>query len=139
MQGWNIASYLRKQAEESPRQCAIKNPGTGEAYDFKELEARTDQLAFDLRGKGVKQGVRVVVLVRPGVGLIGLIFALMKLGAVPVAIDPGMGLKGFLKCVKQAKPGVIIGERVGIVLSYVFWGFLGSNLEIIINRGLKLG
>ena len=47
-----------------------------------------------LRERDVRQGDRVLVMVRQGLPLIAAAFALFKLGAVPVIIDPGMGRKG---------------------------------------------
>ena len=31
-------------------------------------------------------------------------FALLYIGAIPVIIDPGMGLKSLLNCIKRTKP-----------------------------------
>jgi olefin beta-lactone synthetase len=44
-------------------------------------------------GEGVRRGDRALVMVRPGLPLIAAAFALFKIGAVPVIIDPGMGLR----------------------------------------------
>jgi acyl-CoA synthetase (AMP-forming)/AMP-acid ligase II len=43
-------------------------------------------------------------MVRPGLPLIAAVFGLFALGAVPVIIDPGMGLKSFLACVARSRP-----------------------------------
>ncbi len=60
------------------------------------------------------------MLVRPGLELILLAFALFRIGAVPVIIDPGMGIRGFLGCVKQSQPEALIGVSLGRILSYFF-------------------
>jgi acyl-coenzyme A synthetase/AMP-(fatty) acid ligase len=54
-------------------------------------------------------GDHVLLLVHPGVDLIAVVFALLKMGAVPVVIDPGMGRKAFLKCVGETEPVAMIG------------------------------
>src|SRR5712692_10582915 len=49
------------------------------------------------------------VMVRPGLELIVLTYALFKAGAVPVLIDPGMGLRAFLRCVADTRPSAFVG------------------------------
>src|SRR5690606_33057075 len=62
-----------------------------------------------LRGLGVRRGDRTVVLVRPSLGFYGLCFALFKLGAVPVVLDPGMGVPALLRCIERTRPRVLVG------------------------------
>ena len=76
--------------------------------------------------------------VRPGLELILLTFALFKIGAVPVVIDPGMGRKHFLTCVKRTRPEVIIGVPLAIWLSRLFWGsFKGVKTRISVGGGFE--
>ncbi len=42
-------------------------------------------------------------MVPPGIPLITLFYGLLRLGAVPVMIDPGMGFRAFLKCVATTR------------------------------------
>ena len=58
-------------------------------------------------------------MVKPGLDLIQIVFALLKLGAVPVVIDPGMGLGRFLNVQNNQKVGAIIGGKA-IALSKWF-------------------
>jgi acyl-CoA synthetase (AMP-forming)/AMP-acid ligase II len=44
-------------------------------------------------------------------------FALLKLGAIPVAIDPGMGWSAFLDCVRRSRPTALVGVRSASLLS----------------------
>ena len=44
-------------------------------------------------------------------------FGLLKLGAVPVAIDPGMGWFAFLDCVRRSRPTALVGVRTAALLS----------------------
>jgi len=44
-------------------------------------------------------------------------FGLLKLGAVPVAIDPGMGWSAFLDCVGRSRPTALVGVRSATLLS----------------------
>ena len=64
-----------------------------------ELEQEASATAYYLADSGVQRGTRVLLMVKPGLDLIRIVFALFKIGAVPVVIDPGMGLGGFLHVV----------------------------------------
>src|SRR5690606_34659380 len=47
---------------------------------------------------------RMVLMVRPGLEFIALTFALFKVGAVIVLIDPGMGPKNVIRCLEEVGP-----------------------------------
>ena len=81
--------------------------------------------------------------VKPGLELVLIIFALFKLAAVPVVIDPGMGRKNFLTSVKRTGPEFFIGIPVAIWSSHLFRASfkevririkVGSNFEKLISR-----
>ncbi len=114
---FNIASYLPSRAAYIPHQAAIVSP---EGYDelgkrcyshltFAQLNRLSDAYAHGLTEIGFERGERTLLMVRQGLELIALTFALFKIGAVPILIDPGMGRKGFLKCIEDAKPTAMIG------------------------------
>src|SRR5580704_12096595 len=89
---------------------------------FAALLAETDAWCARLGRRGVRRGERALVMVRPGLPLIALVFALFKIGAVPVVIDPGMGLRSFLSCVGRSRPRVLVGIPLAQLLSRVFRG-----------------
>ena len=124
----NIARHLPLMAARQPDAPAIKVPRGRTAaghidyltLSFRELDAEVDAWVTHLAGKGVRTGDRVLVMVRQGLPLIAAAFALFKLGAVPVIIDPGMGRKNFLACVARSKPGVLLGIPLAQVMSHIF-------------------
>lgn len=113
----NVARFLRRWAHERPDQPAMHFPRSGAwqrrpAWDtltFAELDRDSDALAHGLRGLGVRRGDRTVVLFRPSLDFYALFFALFKLGAVPVVLDPGMGLSALLRCIERTRPRVLVG------------------------------
>ncbi len=115
-------------AARQPDHPAVKIPrGRTSAGDidylvlsFRELDAEVDAWAAKLTAQGVRRGDRVLVMVRQGLPLIAAAFALFKLGAVPVIIDPGMGRKNFLACVARSKPRALVGIPLAQVMSHVF-------------------
>lgn len=126
----NIAQYLPLRAEQQPDVPALKVPrgytATGEidylTLSFAELAAEAAAWQADFVARGLRRGDRTLVMVRPGLPLIAAVFALFGLGAVPVVIDPGMGLRSFLACVQRSRPRALVGIPLARVLSRVFRG-----------------
>jgi len=83
--------------------------------NFAELEVLSSRYANALVTAGIRRGMRTLLMVRPGFDFIALAFALFKVGAVPVLIDPGMGTSRMLECIRQ----VDIEAFVGIPLAHV--------------------
>lgn len=124
----NIARHLALMAAAQPNTPALKIPH-GRTSDnhilyltltFAELDAEVDAWCSRLVSRGVRPGDRTLVMVQQGLPLIASVFALFKLGAVPIVIDPGMGRKMFLACVARAKPRVLIGIPMARILSRFF-------------------
>ncbi len=105
----NIAAGLPEMARERPTAWAVIWPARGERLTFQELDTLSNSLAHGLRTIGVDRGIRTVVMVKPSVDFFALTFALFKLGAVPVLIDPGMGMKNLKQCIAEAAPEAFIG------------------------------
>jgi len=130
----NIARHLPLMAARQPDRAAIKIP-RGRLRDgkidyltlsFAGLDAEVNAWVGKLTARGVRRGDRVLVMVRQGLPLIAVAFALFKLGAVPVIIDPGMGRKNFLACVARSKPRVLLGIALAQGLSRFFWSTFAS-------------
>lgn len=85
-------------------------PGSGhEARSWAELARDVDDLACGLADFGVTAGARVSLLVPPGIKLTTLIYACLRLGAVIVVADAGLGIKGMSRAIKGAGPDFVIG------------------------------
>ncbi len=114
----NIAATLPCMAAERGGQVAMYCPGSrgrnGFArYDvvltYAQLDARSDAIAAGLMKVGVVRGMRAVVMVRPSPEFFLLMFALFKLGAVPVLVDPGIEKRALKQCLDEAQPQAFIG------------------------------
>ena len=123
--GSNVARHLRIAATDRPDGLATKSPTsvkpTGEVQHevrtFRQLDQESDSAAGYFAEAGISEGARVLLAVRPGHDLIVGMFALLKLGAIPVAIDPGMGWSAFLDCVHRSRPSALVGIRTASLLS----------------------
>lgn len=123
----NVARFLPNQAEADPLGIAVKAPlgRTGDRIRYQQLTFRglendSNSCAHLLCERGIERGMRVLLMVRPGLDLIRCVFALFKIGAVPVVIDPGMGLKSFLACVRRTQPEAIVGIPLAVRISRIF-------------------
>lgn len=112
----NIASHLAVMAERQPDRPAVLFPARRDAtgvhyaqYTFRELDTVSSQMARGFERIGIRRGTRAALLVPPSLDFFALTFALFKVGAVPVLIDPGIGLNNFANCLAEAEPQAFIG------------------------------
>lgn len=98
-----------------PRSRKGRGGRTRDEISFSELEALSNRYANGLATMAMHRGARVLVMVRPGINFVALTFALFKLGAVPVMIDPGMGVDRMLECIRM----VDLHGFVGIPMAHV--------------------
>ncbi|MEI8040182.1 MAG: fatty acid CoA ligase family protein [Verrucomicrobiota bacterium] len=114
----NIASHLPDMARCQPDRQAVVFPHGRDAagrvsythFTFRQLDRESDAIAAGLIDYGITRGMRTVLMVPPSLDFFALTFALFKVGAVPVMVDPGMGLRNLGQCLKEAEPGAFIGS-----------------------------
>jgi len=114
----NIAAVLPRMAAERGEQIAMRCPGRRRLdgfarYDltlsYRQMEDRSNAIAAGLHAIGIGRGMRTVVMVRPSPEFFLLMFALFKMGAVPVLVDPGIARSALKLCLDEAEPGAFIG------------------------------
>jgi len=139
----NIASHLPLMASRVPDHPAIIVPAGGQgtsraryrSVTFAELEATSNRYANGLLAAGLSRGTRTLVMVRPGVEFIALIFALFKIGAVPILIDPGMGVRRMLACIRNVAPEALIGLPAAQAVRVLRRGFFEQvRLKVTVGR-----
>lgn len=127
----NIAAYLNRAAETQPYKRAVVCPAGRDKYGrvtyshltFLQLDQESDYLAHGLEAAGISRGIRTVLMVKPGIEFFALIFAIFKTGAVPVVVDPGMGIRRMVACFQSTRPQAFIGIPLAHVVRTVFPGF----------------
>jgi len=139
----NVASGLAEIAARDPYRPGIIFPAGRDAsgraktvqFSFQQLNHEVDAYAYGLRDFGIEMGERVLLMIRPGVELIAVVFALLKIGAVPVLIDPGMGRKAFLQCVAETEPTTLLGIPIAhIVRKLMPAPFVTVERSVIVGR-----
>ena len=141
--GENVALELRRRAAERPFQRALVVPrgrdGDGRRryahVTYAALQARVDRIAHALRARGVAPGEPVLVLVPPGIDFVAVVYALMLLGAPPILIDPGNGVRGLLDGIEQAAPRTF----VGVGKAHLALRLLGRRAARSVTRRICVG
>ena len=142
----NVAYFLSEQAAQHPEAAAVRAPVGREsegairyvARSFSQLDSEAAATAHYFAAKGIQRGTRVLLMVQPGLDLIRIVFALFRMGAVPIVIDPGMGLKRFLRCVRHSQPEAVIGIPAAIWVSRFFRpSFRGVSVKISVGSGFE--
>lgn len=87
---------------------------------FTELLELCRHYTGTLRELGLERGQRALMMVPNGPEFVALTFAVFRVGALPVLIDPGMGLKPMLRCIEHARPDFLIGIRKAHLLRTLF-------------------
>ena len=87
---------------------------------FAQLERESDRLAGGLDNAGITRGTRTILMVKPGLEFFLLTFALFKVGAVPVVVDPGMGLQRMLSCLQESRAEAFVGISKAHVLRLLY-------------------
>ncbi|MFC5138975.1 fatty acid CoA ligase family protein [Actinomycetospora rhizophila] len=117
-----LDTMLADRAREQPDRAALVLPAPGRGplepvlgerttrtVTFGELDARVDRVAAGLHAAGVGPGARVALLVPPVADFFVLAYALMRARAVPVVVDPGIGLRRVRRCLAEAAPDAFAG------------------------------
>ncbi|MDX2497537.1 MAG: fatty acid CoA ligase family protein [Desulfobacterales bacterium] len=120
----NVASHLKRMAEITPYKRAVVYPAgrddcgrvTYSHLTFLQLDRESDCLAHGMHNAGITRGTRTILMVKPSLEFFIIIFSLFKTGAVPVVVDPGMGIRRMVTCFKEGRPEAFIGIPTAHVL-----------------------
>lgn len=148
----NIASRLTACAHATPLQPALVLARDGRSITFAELSAEINRCAAGLLAVGVQRQQRVLLFVPPGVEFFALTFALFKIGAVPVLIDPGLGAAQMAHCLSAVELHGFIGVPKAQLFRLLYrvafkkpatvmtvgrrWGWGGHTLEQVRRLGM---
>jgi olefin beta-lactone synthetase len=120
----NVALRLKTMARIQPYRRAVvypcgRDPNGRVAYShltFRQLDRESDCFARGLEAAGIVRGTRTILMVRPSLELFALTYAMLKVGAVFVMVDPGMGVRRMLTCLQESRAQALIGVPPAHVL-----------------------
>lgn len=124
----NIAEHLKRTASDHPFGRAVIYPAFRDVegrvgythLTFQQLDRESDRMAHALLKIGISRGTRTILMVRPGLDFFILSFAMFKAGAIPVMVDPGMGIRRMLRCLEESRPSGFIGIPVAHIMRLAF-------------------
>ena len=144
----NIAAFLPQMAAERPHAPAIYYPEGRNAagrvlyshYTYAQLNRHSDLIAAGLEQIGVTRGTRTVLMVKPSLEFFALTFAIFKAGAIPVMVDPGIGIKNLGVCLAEAEPEAFIGiPRAHVARVILGWARKSVQKNVTVGRKLFWG
>lgn len=143
----NIAAHLPRIAQAHPDTLAVAVQRTGrdgtsryDEWTLADLDRESNRAASGLAAIGLERGMRAVLMVTPSLDFFALTFGLFKLGAVPVMVDPGMGVRNLRTCIDEAAPHAFIGIPKAHVARLLFgWGRRTARIKVTAGTRLFWG
>jgi len=125
----NITSRFERFAEIHPDKSALifflPADKKWETITYWQLADSTHRFASGLLDakRGITPGMTAALLTPPSADFFALAFAMLKVGVVPIILDPAIGLKKVGECLAEAKPNIFIGNGLTHALRVIFgWG-----------------
>ncbi len=112
---WAALEDLRD--DDGPALVEMATPGGVRTVSWRLLARRVEEIAAGLGVVGVRAGDRVSLLVTPGADLTAVLYACVRIGAVVVVADAGLGIRGLTRAVRGARPDWIVGALPGLAAS----------------------
>lgn len=125
---WHQLDLHRDSSETALVEMA---PGRGReprVVSWQLLSRRVEEMAAGLHTVGVRRGDRVSLLVQPGADLTAVLYACLRIGAVVVVADAGLGLRGLTRAVRGAGPQHVIGQLPGLTAARAL-GWPGQRIS----------
>jgi olefin beta-lactone synthetase len=112
----NISDYLTRNAELFPDKPAILYPVK---ITYKDLEKEVDRYSYGFERAGIKNRTLTILMVPVDLEFFIITFALLRIGAIPVLIDPGMGVKALLTSLENLQAEAFIGVPRAHLLRFI--------------------
>jgi len=134
--GWAAATvnplwhYLDELSTSDGTALVDMAPGTGtgpRVVTWRRLSRQVRRIAAGLDRIGVRRGDRVSLLVPPGADLTAVLYACVRIGAIVVVADAGLGLRGLTRAVRGARPDFVIGAVQGLAAARAL-GWPGTKI-----------
>jgi len=141
-EGNGLPALLRAAVQEHPDRAALvlpaggrHRPGAGgfDVTTYAELLHRSDAWAIHLAGLGIGPGLRTALMVPPILDFFAVSFALLRIGAVPVLVDPGNGPVKVRRCLAQVAPQAFIGVPRAHLASRLLRWCPDARLRVVVG------
>ena len=141
----NMAFFIREWAGKLPNKRAVVFPQGRDSsgrvsythLSFRQLEDESNRYARGLKKLGIQRGMRTALMLTPSLEFFAVTFALFKIGAVVVLIDPGIGIQNLGKCLGEAAPEAFIGVTKAHA-ARVLLRWSPATIRICVTHGTRL-
>jgi acyl-CoA synthetase (AMP-forming)/AMP-acid ligase II len=131
----NVSLSVRAHAARVPGRPALAWPGPGGGWrqiTYRAFDDEVDAFAHGLRAFGVAAGAQAALLVPPSPELFSLLFALLRIGAVPVLVDPGVGWRAVARGMGDLGVDVFVGVRAAQLLRWRHPSAFSSTRRVVL-------
>jgi amino acid adenylation domain-containing protein len=108
-----VHEIVARHAASTPDAIAVST-STGQTLTYRELEWRSNQLAWHLRGLGVGVGSVVGICMEPSGGLVIAMLAALKAGASYLTLDPSYPAERLAYMAEDARIAALVMLRTGV-------------------------
>ena len=116
-----LLAGLVTTARDAPERPALLL-ADGRSLPFAALLDRVTRAAAGLAAHGIGRGTRTVLLTPPAPDFVVAAFALLARGAVPVLIDPGIGVRRVGSALREVAPTAFVGsDRAHLARRLLRW------------------
>jgi len=115
---------------------AIIIPESNKSVTFAQLQSLINRYSSGLIDLGIKKGMKTIIMLRPGPEFLAVVFALLRIGAVPVMIDPAMGTRKMAVALNCVKAEAFIGISRAHLLR-LFYPSCFKEVKIKITHGRR--
>lgn len=128
----NVTNLLSKYSEQFPNKMAIIDEIHNIKLSYQELNNQINYASHYYTCKGIKKYDKIAIFIKPGFKHFVTFFSILRIGAIPVLIDPNMGISNIINCLKKCSIDGIIGEKI-ITLTAQLLHYIYINVPLIIN------
>ena len=126
---WGQLQARRDDPEVALVEMTAGPDGGPRAVSWRLLSKRVEEIAAGLTGFGVRAGDRVSLLVPPSADLTAVLYTCVRIGAVVVVADAGLGVAGLTRAVRGAQADVVVGAVPGLVAARAL-GWPGRRVSV---------
>ncbi|WEO79230.1 alpha/beta fold hydrolase [Cryobacterium sp. SO2] len=125
---WHYLDELQDSDETALIDMAPASGDEPRIVSWRLLSRRVHEIAAGLHQVGVRRGDRVSLLVPPSADLTAVLYACLRIGAIVVVADAGLGLTGLTRAVRGARPDHVIGALPGLMAARAL-GWPGQKIS----------
>lgn len=110
----NLAELLTRARVEEPHQTALSEAATGRSVTWLELDELASGVARGLYAAGLVAGVRVALLVSPGVEAVAAYLGTLRAGMVAVPVDPAAPVGELVRVLADSGARLVVCDSAGV-------------------------